>query len=187
MSELNIIICHCSFLWNLHTKSHRWMDLFRIHKLEKFTKWASSCHSLFFKKNWRTSVLSVAHCYPCFWNSGGVDPGFQNQGGSHAWLPRCNGFLRFTSDATPGDLLRDTIVLLTLMYSGGREGGSSDLHLRKIILNSCKVHWKYEPLMKFQRSFNDLLNQFFTTYDSLQHILQKLSQYGIRMSIINNG
>ena len=43
---------------------------------------------------------------PLFWTSGDVCPGF------HGWIPSldasfpvCNGFLRFTTGATPADLL----------------------------------------------------------------------------------
>ena len=37
-----------------------------------------------------------------FWTSGDILPGFPN---FYASLPACNGFLRFTSGATPADFL----------------------------------------------------------------------------------
>ena len=48
-----------------------------------------------------------------FWTFGDVCPGFQNQDGSPllcALSPECNRFLRFTSDATPADLLTASIA-----------------------------------------------------------------------------
>ena len=62
----------------------------------------------FFSKNWRTSVLLVRSLIPLFWTSGDICPGFQSQYGSPRWQalsPVCNGFLRFTSDETPVDLV----------------------------------------------------------------------------------
>ena len=50
---------------------------------------------------------------PLFWTSGYVCPGFQSQVGSPclgALLPACNRILRFTSGATPADLLITSMV-----------------------------------------------------------------------------
>ena len=60
------------------------------------------------KNFWRTSGLFVGSLVPTFWTSGDAGPGFQSQGRFprlHASSPACNGFLRFTSGATPADLL----------------------------------------------------------------------------------
>ena len=43
---------------------------------------------LFFKKNWRISVLLVGSLTPLFWTSGDVCPAFHSQGGSIACLLR---------------------------------------------------------------------------------------------------
>ena len=51
---------------------------------------------------------------PLCWTSGDVCAGFQSQGGSPlfcASLSVCNGFLRFTSDATPADCLATSMVV----------------------------------------------------------------------------
>ena len=64
------------------------------------------CQNLnFFKLNFcRTQVLFMGPLIPLLWTSGDVCPGFQSQGGFpclHASSPAHNGFLRFTSGATP--------------------------------------------------------------------------------------
>ena len=56
----------------------------------------------------RTQVLFVGPLKLLFWTSGDICPMFQSQGGFphlHASLPMHNRFLRFTSGATPADLL----------------------------------------------------------------------------------
>ena len=65
----------------------------------------------FFLTFWRTWVLFVGHLIPLFWTSGDVSSGFQSQSGFYlirSWR-RCTSnvthFLRFTSGATPADLL----------------------------------------------------------------------------------
>ena len=58
----------------------------------------------FFLNFCRTQVLFVGPLIPLFWTSGDVCPGFQSQGGFphlRASSPAHNGFLRFTSGATP--------------------------------------------------------------------------------------
>ena len=58
----------------------------------------------FFKIFCRTQVLFLGPLIPLLWTSGDVCPGFQSQGGFprlHASSPVHNGFLRFTSGATP--------------------------------------------------------------------------------------
>ena len=59
----------------------------------------------FFLNNFcKAQVLFVGPLIPLFWTSGDVCPGFQSQGGfPHlcASSPAHNGFLRFTSGATP--------------------------------------------------------------------------------------
>ena len=63
---------------------------------------------LFFKIFCRTRVLFVGPLTPQFCTSGDVCPGFQSQGGFphlRVSLPVHNRFLRFTSGATPTDLL----------------------------------------------------------------------------------
>ena len=57
---------------------------------------------------WRTSVLFVEPLVPLFGTSGDVCPGYQSQ--SARFLASCNGFLRFTSGATPADLLTASMV-----------------------------------------------------------------------------
>ena len=55
-----------------------------------------------------------------FWTSGDVCPGFQSQSGFphlHASSPVHNGFLRFTSGATPTDPLADSMVAELLWLS----------------------------------------------------------------------
>ena len=52
--------------------------------------------------------LFVGPLIPLFWTSGDVCPGFQSQVGSpclHASLPKCTRILRFTSGATPAEVL----------------------------------------------------------------------------------
>ena len=59
---------------------------------------------IFLKIFCRTQVLFVGPLIPLFWTSGEVCPGFQSQDGfPHlcASSPVHNGFLRFTSGATP--------------------------------------------------------------------------------------
>ena len=51
--------------------------------------------------------------YHCFCTCGDICPGFQSQGGFphlYASSPTHNGFLRFTSGATPADLLTASLV-----------------------------------------------------------------------------
>ena len=64
----------------------------------------------FFKRNWRTLVLFCwggGTLIPLFWTSGDICPGFQSQCG---FYNLCNRFLRFTSGATPADLLAASMV-----------------------------------------------------------------------------
>ena len=63
---------------------------------------------MFFVSFWRALVLCMGTLIPLFWTSDDVRPRFQSQGGSPplpASLPVCNRILRFTSGATPADLL----------------------------------------------------------------------------------
>ena len=73
-----------------------------------------SVSSVFFKKKiWRTSVIFVGPLIPLFWTSGDICPGFQRQSGSpylHASSPVCNNILRFTSGATPANLLASSMA-----------------------------------------------------------------------------
>ena len=68
----------------------------------------------FFKKNFGGhQVLFVGPQIPLFWTPGDICPGFQSQSGSpflHALLNAHNKILRFTSGATPADLLAPTIA-----------------------------------------------------------------------------
>ena len=74
-------------------------------KITLHTKGDRSFFFFFFFKNFcRTQVLFVGPLIPLFWTSGDVCPGFQSQDGFprlRASLPVHNGFLRFTSGATP--------------------------------------------------------------------------------------
>ena len=60
---------------------------------------------------WRTWVLFVGSLIPLFWTSGDVSSGFQSQSGFyliHTWrrhMSNVTHSLRFTSGATPADLL----------------------------------------------------------------------------------
>ena len=65
-----------------------------------------------------------------FWTSGDVSPGFQSQ----EWIPHlcalspaCNEFLRFTSGATPADLLAATMAAGCIPYMHVAEVGCRDL------------------------------------------------------------
>ena len=65
---------------------------------------------------WRSSVLFVLPLLSLFWTSGDIWPGFQSQGGFpslYASLPACNGFLKFTSGATPANLLMTSMAAET--------------------------------------------------------------------------
>ena len=61
---------------------------------------------------WRTSVLFVGPLIPLFWTSSDICPGFQRQSPHlHTLSPVCNGFLRFTSGATPAYLLMASMAV----------------------------------------------------------------------------
>ena len=75
---------------------------------------------IFKKKIWRTSVLFVGTMITLFGISGDVCPGFQSQGGSPCLLassPVCNRNLRFTSGATPTDLVVKSNLKFVQIYS----------------------------------------------------------------------
>ena len=61
----------------------------------------------FYFKFWRVSVLFVGPLIPQFWTASDDCPGFQARADPYlyAFLPACNGFLRFTSGETPADFL----------------------------------------------------------------------------------
>ena len=66
---------------------------------------------------------------PLFWTSGDICPGFQSQGEPLALCapsPVHNGFLRFTSGATPADLLRASIAAGHVSYMHVAEVGCGD-------------------------------------------------------------
>ena len=63
--------------------------------------------------------FSLGPLIPLFWTSGNVCPGFQTQGGSshlHASSPVCNRILRFTSVATPADLLVASMAVKLFLH-----------------------------------------------------------------------
>ena len=67
----------------------------------------------FFSNFWRTSVHFLGPLIPLFWTSGDICPRFQNRGGfPHLYpqLPTHNIFLRFTSGATPAELLASSMA-----------------------------------------------------------------------------
>ena len=60
-----------------------------------------------------TSVLLVSPLLPLFWTFDDIYLEFQNRGRSprlHGLSAMCNRFLRFTSDATPADLLNASMA-----------------------------------------------------------------------------
>ena len=70
---------------------------------------------------WSKIFFFVGPLIPLFWTSGYICPGFQSQAGSclHAFLPAL--LLRFTSGATPADLLmasRQPVVFPTCISRG---------------------------------------------------------------------
>ena len=74
---------------------------------------------LFLKKILEAHILFVGPLIPLFWTSGDVCPRVSKPG----WIPRllavspvCNGFLRFTSGATPTDLLTASMVAVRVPY-----------------------------------------------------------------------
>ena len=57
-----------------------------------------------------------------FWTFGDVWPGFQSQGRLIPFPPACNGFLTFTSSATPAELLEASMRnCLTYLYFEGKD------------------------------------------------------------------
>ena len=91
---------------------------------------------------WWTSVLFVEPLISLFWVSGDLCPGFRSQGGPphlHASLTVHDGFLRFTSNATPADLLVASVAakLFSSPYLQTTIGGAQDWDLsnRQMIYN----------------------------------------------------
>ena len=64
--------------------------------------------------------------YPCFGLLGTSALGFQAQVDPHlyAFSPGCNGFLRFTSGATPADFLTASMAAGHILYMHVKEVGS---------------------------------------------------------------
>ena len=106
--------------WQKHV--HNWTTGFKpfntdsnLSKLQ-YTQIINVCIKLLFKKNLEDISPFVGSLIPLFWTSGEICPGFQSQGGPInciyiIWIsPACNGFLRFTSGATPADLLTASIA-----------------------------------------------------------------------------
>ena len=102
----------------------------------KYIIFVSRFHMLiqFFFNFWKTPVLFMWPLIPMFRISGGVCPGFQSQRGSPrlcALSPAHIGILRFTSGATPADLLAASMACWFKYY------------------NTHFLHWKLIDLLPF--------------------------------------
>ena len=90
---------------------------------------------------------------PLFWTSasGDVCPGFQSQGGFprlRASSSACNRFFRFTSGATPADLLAPSMAAGLILYMHVREVGYRTLIRRNTahkadVLSSFEIFNQY--------------------------------------------
>ena len=93
-------------------------------------------YGIFLQNFWRKQVFFVGPLISLFWTSGDICPGFQSQGGSLAWKASstaCNAFLRFTSGATPANLLTASMAAGRVPYQHVAEAEirSGDLPYRK--------------------------------------------------------
>ena len=112
------------FIWNLWTKCRKQMSVADLGPLMSWSRISQTQRRepfFFLSKFWRTSVLFIGPLIPLLSTSGDICSVFQNKVGSpclHALSLVCNGFLRFTSSATPVDLL--AVIMAAPTYWFGK-------------------------------------------------------------------
>ena len=97
---------------------------------------------MFFKKKQLEGISPFCGATePLFWTSSDVCPGFQSHGGSFSCvLPCLHGFLRFTSGATPTDLLKIYVEAYTNEQCIGHKNNIAQLYF---MLGRTELCWNF--------------------------------------------